>query len=108
MDDFRTAEALSLGASFAQLGSDATRRACQQSQGVARAFCDWNSEVGQFLSHRMARNSDAITRMAKCGNWQDAFSIQAEWLRDASDDYAKQIGKLMEVNGRIVSDAFRA
>jgi hypothetical protein len=46
--------------------------------------------------------------MAKCGNWQDVFSIQAEWIRDASDDYAKEIGKLMEVNGRIVSDAYRS
>jgi hypothetical protein len=107
MDDFRNPEVANFGASVAQLGADATRRACEQGQSFAKAFCDWNTEMGQFLSHRMAQNLDAITRTTKCGNWQDAFSIQSEWLRCATDDYAKQIGKLMEVNRKIVSDVLR-
>jgi hypothetical protein len=106
-DDFRNPEVANLGASFAQLGSDATRRACEQGQGLARAMSEWNAEVGQFLSHRLARNLDAIARMTKCGNCQDAFSIQTEWLRETTDDYAKEIGKLMDVNGKIVSGTFR-
>jgi hypothetical protein len=107
MDDFRNAQVPNLGASFAELGSQATRRMCEQSEGFAKAFCDWNAEVRQFLSHRMARNLDAVTRMTRCGNWQDAFSIQTEWLRDTTDDYSKEIGKLMDINGKVVSDALK-
>ena len=107
MDDFRNSEVLNLGTSFAQLGSDAARRFCEQSQGFACAINEWNTEVGRFFSHRVTRNLDAVTRMTKCGNLQEAFSIQAEWIRDTADDYASEIGKMIEVNGKVVSEAVR-
>ena len=51
---------------------------------------------GQFLSHRVIRNLDTIARMTRCGNLQEAFSIQAEWFRDTADDYVREFGKLVE------------
>jgi hypothetical protein len=107
MDDFRIAEAASFAAPFAQLGSDATRRVCEQNQRFAKAMSEWNTEVGQFLSHRLSCNLDTIARITKCGNLQEVISIQMEWFRDATDEYLKEIGKLTQINGEIVSDALR-
>ncbi len=102
MDDFT-----STGVSFVQLSSNASRRWCEQSEGVARTIYDWNTEVGEFLARRVTQNLDTIARITKCGNFQEAFSIQAAWFRDTADEYAKEIGKLMEINGKIAIDALK-
>ena len=107
MDDFRTPEVANLGTAFAGLGSDAARRLCDQSQGYARVIGEWNTEVAQFLSHRVTRNLDAAARIMRCGNLQDALSIQTEWFGQTTDDYLKQFGKLFEANVKVVSDAVR-
>ena len=46
VDDFMNSDVPNLSASFAQLGSDATRRLCEQSQGFASAINEWNAEAG--------------------------------------------------------------
>jgi hypothetical protein len=107
MDDFRTPEVVNLGTPFVQFGSDATRRLCEQNQRFAKAISEWNTEVGEFVSHRVTRNLDAIARIAKCGNLQEVVSIQMEWFRDTTDEYMKEIAKLSEINSAIVSDAIR-
>ena len=91
-----------IGKSFAQASSDATRRLCEQSESFAKTLGEWNAEVSHFLTHRATRNSEAMTRMARCQNGSDVFAIQAQWLQDAADDYLKEMSKLMEINSRIM------
>jgi Phasin protein len=95
-----------LGASFAQVGSDATRRLCEQGQSVAKTISEWNTEVNHFLSHRAARNSETMGRMAKCRSFPEVFAIQTQWMQDATDDYMKQMNKVMEVNSRMMGGLF--
>ncbi len=45
--------------------------------------------------------------MAKCQNFGEAFSVQAKWLQEATDDYLRQFGKLLEVNCRFFGDALK-
>jgi len=98
------AEAISgLTGPFAQASSDAARRFCEQGQTVAKTMTEWNTEWSQFLSQRAARNGEALGRMTKCQNVPEVFAIQAEWVRDAADDYLKEMSKLMEANSRIMS-----
>ena len=98
------AEAISsLAGPFAQASSDATRRLCEQGQSVAKTISEWNTEVSHFLSHRVARNGETLGRMTKCQNLPEVFAIQSEWVRDAADDYLKEMSKLMEANSRIMS-----
>ena len=97
------AEAISsLAGPFAQASSDATRRLCEQGQSVAKTISEWNTEVSHFLSHRVARNGETLGRMTKCQNFPEVFAIQSEWVRDAADDYLREMSKLMEVNSRIM------
>jgi Phasin protein len=93
-----------LGASFVQASSDATRRLCEQGQSVAKTIGEWNTEVSHFLSHRVTRNGETLGRMTKCQNVPEVFAVQSEWVRDVADDYLKEMSKLMEANGRIMSD----
>ena len=97
------AEAISgLAGPFAQVSSDATRRLCEQGQSVAKTINEWNTEVSHFLSHRVARNGEALGRMTKCQNLPEVFAIQSEWVRDAADDYLREMSKLMEANSRLM------
>jgi len=91
-----------VAAPFAQASSDAARRFCEQGQTVATTVTEWTSEMSQFLSHRTARNNEAISRMMKCQNLPEAFATQSQWVQDAADDYLKEMTKLMEFNSRIM------
>jgi hypothetical protein len=99
----KTAETMTdLGASLAQASTDATRRFCEQGQSIARSITEWNGEISQFVSNRIARNSETIGRMTKCTNLPEAFAIQSRWIQDAADDYIKQMNRVMELNNRIM------
>ena len=41
-------------------------------------------------------------RMVKCQTPPRLLSIQAQWVREATDDYLKEMTKQMEVNSRIM------
>ena len=88
---------------FAQVSSDATRRLCEQGQSVAKTISEWNTEVSHFLTHRVARNGEALGRMTNCQNFPEVCAMQAQWVQDAADDYLKEMSKLMEVNNRIMT-----
>jgi hypothetical protein len=82
------------GMSFAQVSSDAARRLCEQGQSVSKTISEWNTEVSHFLSYRVARNSEVLGRMTNCQNFPEVFAIQAQWVREAADDYLKEMSKL--------------
>src|SRR4051794_39250702 len=107
MDEVRKpemAEAISgLVGPFAQASSDVTRRFCEQGQSIAKTMTEWNTEVSQFLSHRIAHNGEAIGHMTKCQSLPEIFAIQARWVQDAANDCLKEMSKLMEVNGRMMA-----
>src|SRR5215475_4336618 len=102
MDEFRKPEMArgmpDFGGLLAQVGSDTARRFCEQGQSVAKGFTEWSAELNQFLSHRIARNTETLSRMTKCANFQDAFAIQGSWMQDAVEDYLKEFSRLIEVN----------
>jgi predicted Rossmann fold nucleotide-binding protein DprA/Smf involved in DNA uptake len=107
MSDVRKAEkgntVLDLGPSLAQVTSEATRRLCEQGQTVAETVTDLNTEMSNFLSQRLSRNTEIIARFTNFQALPDVFAIQAQWMQDAAADYLKEMSKLVEVNTRIMS-----
>jgi hypothetical protein len=69
---------------------------------VVQTISEWNVEIGQFLSNRAARNGETLRRITQCQNPPDVLGIQAQWFRDATEDYLREMGKLTEVNGKII------
>jgi Phasin protein len=108
MDEVRKPEGTNavpdFGSALAHVSSDATRRFCEQGQTIARTITEWNTEVSHFLGHRAARNGEAIGRITKCQGLPEVFAIQAQWVRDAADDYLKEMSKLMDANSKIMGD----
>jgi hypothetical protein len=102
MNEVRMSEVTEFGASFVQVSSETTRRLCEHGQSVAKTFGEWNAEVSHFLSHRVAKNSETMGRMAKCQNLPEIFAVQTRWMQEATDDYLNETSKLMEVNSRIM------
>lgn len=102
MNEVRMPDFGEFGASLAQVSSEATRRLCEQGQSVMQTINEWNAEIGQFLSHRAARNGEAVRRVAQCQNLPDLFGIQARWVQDVTEDYLREIGKLTEFNSRMM------
>jgi hypothetical protein len=74
-----------------------------QGQSVAKTISDLNTGVAQFVTHRVARNGEAMGRLTRCQSFPEAFAVQAQWVQDAADDYLKEMSKLMVVNSRIMS-----
>ena len=94
---------LDLGSSLTQVGSEATRRLCEQGQTVAETMTELNTEVGNFLNQRLTRNTEMIARFANIQVLPDVFAVQAQWMQDAATDYLKEMSKLLEVNTKIMS-----
>ena len=104
MNEVRKPDFAELGSSFAQVTSEATRRLCEQGQSVMQTMNEWSAEISQFISHRAARNGEALRRATQCQNVPDLFGIQAQWLQDATEDYMREIGKLTEVNSKFIGE----
>jgi hypothetical protein len=92
-----------LGSSLTQVTSEATRRLCEQGQTVAETVTGLNTEMSNFLSQRLTRNTEMIARFTNCQGLPDVLAIQAQWMQDAAADYLKEMSKLIEVNTRIMS-----
>jgi len=91
-----------VGRPFAQVSSEAASRFCEQGQSVAKMISEWNGEISQFLSQRATRNGETLRRITQCQNPSDVFGIQAQWFQDATEDYLREIGKLTEVNSKVM------
>jgi hypothetical protein len=97
---------LDFGSPLTQVTSEATRRLCEQGQTVVGTVTELNTEMSNFLSQRLTRNTEMIARFTNCQGLQglpDVFAIQAQWMQDAAADYLKEMSKLVEVNTRIMS-----
>ena len=70
---------------------------------MAKTIGELNSEVSKFLTHRVARNGETMGRLTKCQSLPDAFAIQTQWVQDATDDYLKEMSRLIEINSKIMS-----
>jgi len=94
-----------LGTSFVQASSDATRRLCEQGESLAKTVGKWNTEFSHFVTRRATRNAEAMTRIAKFQSFPDILAVQAQWVQDATDDYLREMGKLIDViNSRIMGN----
>jgi len=88
--------------SFTQASSEATRRLCEHGRSIAETISGWNTDVGHFVSHRTARASEAMARMARCQSFPEILAVQTQWWQDAADDYLKQASKLADLNNKII------
>jgi len=63
------------------------------------------SEMLDFMSHRLAKASEAARELGHCRSWEDASGVHSKWLRDTVKDYSAQSTKVMAISVKQGADA---
>jgi hypothetical protein len=63
------------------------------------------SEMLGFMSHRLAKASEAVRELGQCRNWEDASGVHSKWLQDTLTDYSAQSTKVAAINVKQSADA---
>jgi Phasin protein len=86
-----------------QVNLDSARQFWERSETFAKALADWNTEITHFVTKRISRSGEAVSRVTQCRSLPEVFEVEAQWLRGTFDDYSGEARRLMEVNSRIIS-----
>jgi Phasin protein len=71
------------------------------------AMSEYQSEVLDFMAHRLAKDSHAVRELGECQNWRDVADLQSKWVEDTFRDYSKEATKIMAIYAKQGSDAER-
>ena len=63
------------------------------------------SEMLDFMSHRLSKASEAVRELGHCRNWEDASGVHSKWLEDTLTDYSAQSTKVAAINVKQGADA---
>jgi hypothetical protein len=86
-----------------QVNLDSARQFWERSETFAKALADWNTEITHFVTKRISRSGEAVSRVTQCRSLPEVFEVEAQWLRGTFDDYSGEARRLMEVNSRLIS-----
>jgi hypothetical protein len=86
-----------------QVNLDSVRQFWERSETFAKALADWNTEITHFVTKRISRSGEAVSRVTQCRSLPEVFEVEAQWLRGTFDDYSGEARRLMEVNSRLIS-----
>ena len=56
------------------------------------------SEMLDFMSHRLFKGSQAARELGQCRSWEEAMGIQSNWLHGTFTDYSAEATKVMAIN----------
>jgi hypothetical protein len=56
------------------------------------------SEMLDFMSHRLSKASEAVRELGKCRNWENASDVHSRWIEDTLTDYSAQSTKVAAIN----------
>ena len=51
----------------------------------------------EFLSHRLAKDSDALHKLGECKSLHDVTAIQSTWLQETVQDYTTEATKVLDI-----------
>jgi hypothetical protein len=87
-----------------QASMDTFVRGCQRWMEGAVEF---NTEVMNFVGSRLRHDAEFAERLARCDNWNDASKVQQAWVKQATEEYAAETGKLVDVAARVTADSMK-
>jgi phasin protein len=62
------------------------------------------SEMLDFMSHRLSKDSQAVRQLGECRSWEDASGIYSRWLQETFKDYSAEATKVMAMNVKQAAD----
>lgn len=91
-------------AAFNQFSMDTLVRGYQSWMDGASEI---NREVINFVGTRLRRDAEYAEKLARCTNWNDATQVHQSWLKQATEEYAAETGKLVEVATKVTADGLK-
>ncbi len=70
-------------------------------------MAEYQREMAQFVSDRLAKDGEAIKETLKCRNWADALAIQTKWFDETVRDYNAEVSKLTDLYTKTASSALQ-
>jgi hypothetical protein len=81
-----------------------SRRAAAEVATWWSTLAQCQHELGRFISHRLAKDSDSLRQTATCRDWTEALNVQAEWVKETMRDYSSEISKLADLYARAITE----
>jgi len=69
----------------------------QASQTYMSRFSQLNEEILGFAAGRLQKVSEVGEALMKCKDLNDALRIQQDWLRQTTEQYVQEAGKIFEM-----------
>lgn len=83
-------------AGLGAFGGELAESYMKASQTFLQNAFDMNQEIMRFASERFNADVAAIRALSQCANWQDAATLQSEFVRSATEAYQAEFQKLVE------------
>ena len=56
------------------------------------------SEMLDFVSHRLSKASEAVRELSQCRSWEEASGVHSKWIEGTLTDYSAQSTKVAAIN----------
>lgn len=71
-----------------------------------RGVVTLNQEVNEFINKRLEHDAELTRALGKCKDWTEAAELQQNWFREASEEYAANAKKLMEMTTQLMNETW--
>ena len=56
------------------------------------------SEMLDFVSHRLSKASEAVRELSQCRSWEEASGVHSKWIEGTLTDCSAQSTKVAAIN----------
>jgi len=88
-----------------QFSFEGPRLYSEQGRHFLELMTGLNAGLSDFLVRRGNRNVEACTRLMQSRSLPEIFLLQAQWLRDAADDYNKETARLSDAYTKLLGSS---
>lgn len=71
-----------------------------------RGMVSINRELIDFIGKRLDHDAELSRALGQCREWKEAAELQQAWIRDASEEYAENVSKLMRLTTKMMNDTW--
>jgi hypothetical protein len=65
---------------------------------------EYQRETLRFMSMRLSKDAEFLKRLQQCRNVQDAFNVEAEWMKESLHDYSSEAANVLAQTTERVSN----
>lgn len=98
-------EALESLSNLANLQGPTLDAFTQAGQAYFNGLAAINQEMASFMQTRLRHDMELGESLARCRSLADATKVQSEWLKQATDDYAAETRKLVEMSSGLMRES---